>query len=296
MKKSVRLRYLVALLVLVIGVSTIFAACGQKTEENTSPQPANEESDGLSGTISVVGSTSVAPLAQELADEFNKTETGLKIDIQAVGSSAGIKAAIDGSGDIGMSSRDLKEEEKGERLTEHVIAMDGIAIAVHPNNKVTDLTAEQITKIFKGEIKNWKEVGGDDKEILVVSREAGSGTRGAFEELTSLEGKKNGKTFSLLAVEALIAEGNGAVKANIASKENAIGYLSLGYLDDTVKTVIVDGVEPTVENIKAKKYVVSRPFLMLTKDDMKPEVKAFIDYIMSDEGQKIVAENYISVN
>jgi len=304
MKKLVSCKSLLVLLVLVFAVSFVFAACGQKAE---TPAPAAEEKKEepkqeaakLEGTIAVVGSTSVAPLAQDLADEFNKIEAGIKIDIQAVGSSAGVKAASDGSGDIGMSSRELKEEEKGWGLTEHIIAFDGIAVSVHPSNTVADLTTEQVTKIFKGEITNWKDVGGPDKEILVVSREEGSGTRGAFEELLKLDKKekKDGKevTVSLVKADALIAEGNGGVKANIASKENAIGYLSLGYLDNTVKAVKISGVEATVENIKSKKYAIMRPFLMLTKGDMKPEVKAYLDFILGDKGQEFVSQHYITV-
>lgn len=275
------------LLTLVIMASFALMGCGG----NGSPTPNNEQEgdqgNKLSGTVSVIGSTSVQPVAQDLADAFANVEPGIQVDIQGVGSTAGVKAAKDGVADIGTASRELKTEEKEWGLTEHVIAMDGIAIAIHPNNSVADLTMDQVAQIFKGEITNWKEVGGADKEIIVVSREDGSGTRGAFEEIVGIEGE--------LSEKALVAEGNGAVKQNIATKEDAIGYVSLGYIDNSIKAVKIDGVEPTVENIQANTYPVARPFLMITKGDLSPETKAFIDFIMSAEGQEIVAEDYIPV-
>lgn len=286
MKKLINLKAIATMVTLLFSMTVIFTACGSSNESN---------SGKLQGKISVVGSTSVQPLAQELADDFNITETELLIDIQGVGSSAGIKAITDGTCDIGASSRELTKEEQAAGLTEKVIAIDGIAAIVNSSNSASDLTKEQLAKIFKGEIKNWKEVGGVDKEILVVSREAGSGTRGAFEELLKLQKKEGDKTISLVKSDALIAEGNGAVKANIASKDNAIGYISIGFVDKTVKALKIGGIEATEANVKAKTYSISRPFLMLTKGEMKPEVKAFMDYILGDKGQAVVAKKYISV-
>lgn len=247
--------------------------------------------------ISIVGSTSVQPLAQELADEYSKN--GAQIDIQGVGSGAGIKAITDGTCDIGTSSRELTAEEKATGLKEYVIAYDGIAVVFNPKNTVSNLTVDQVAKIFKGEIKNWKEVGGEDKEIIVVSREAGSGTRTAFEELMKVQkdAEKDGKTVKVSALyeKAQVAEGNGAIKQNIASKENAIGYISIGFIDSTLKTSKIDGVDATEANVKAKTYKVMRPFLMLTKGEEKPGTKAFINFIMGDAGQKIVSEKYITI-
>ncbi|MCX7842179.1 MAG: phosphate ABC transporter substrate-binding protein [Clostridia bacterium] len=298
MRKLTSLKSLILVLAVLFAMTTLFAACGQKAEE-TKPsettkaaETKKEETKGVEGNIIIAGSTSVQPLAQELADKFMEANKGVKIDVQGGGSSAGVKAAIDGTADIGTSSRDLKEEEKNSGLTETVICLDGIAVVVNPKNTVSDLKKDDITKIFLGEIKNWKEVGGPDKNIVVVSREAGSGTRGAFEELLKLEKDKK----SLLVSTALIQEGNGAVKAAVASKEDAIGYVSLGYLDNTLKAVKVDGVECSEDTIKAKKYAISRPFLMLTKGEMKPQVKAFIDYILSGKGQETIkAKHYITV-
>lgn len=247
--------------------------------------------------ISIVGSTSVQPLAQELADKYNESNSQIKIDIQGVGSTAGVKAVNDGTCDIGTSSRELKEEEKAWNLTQTVIALDGIAVIINPNNTVEDLTIDQISQIYKGEIKNWSELGGDNKEIIVVNREAGSGTLGAFQEIMKLEKKEGDKTVSLVVNDALVANGNGAVMANVAGKDNAIGYMSMGMVDKTkVKKVKIDGIEATEENTKAGKYPISRPFLMLTKSNANKETKDFIDFILSNEGQKLVSKEYISVN
>ncbi|MCX8131135.1 MAG: phosphate ABC transporter substrate-binding protein [Clostridia bacterium] len=299
MRRSTITKSLTLMLVMVFAFSLVFTGCGQKenTNDPAATKPAGDSGGKkLEGSITIVGSTSVQPIAQALADAFGDIESGVTIDVQGGGSTSGVKSANDGTSDIGTSSRDLKEEEKGWGLTEHVIALDGIAVAVNPANAVSDLTKDQVAKIFKGEIKNWKEVGGADKEILVVSREAGSGTRGAFEEILKLEKKEGDKTISLVKADALIADGSGAVLANIASKDNAIGYISLGSVDKTIKTVKIDGIEATIENIKSKTYAISRPFLMLTKGDMKPEVKAFIDYILGEKGQEVVAEHkYIKV-
>ncbi len=279
----------VVLLVVILMGTFLFAAC-----ENTA---TNEETTSLSGKVMIVGSTSVQPLAEELADEFNKQHPDLRIDIQGVGSTAGVKSVNDGTCDIGTASRALKSEEESWGLTETVIAMDGIAVIVNPANKVQDLQNEDVLKIFTGEINNWKDLGGEDKEIIVVSREAGSGTRGAFEELMKLEKKEGDKTVSLVVDNALIAEGNGAVLANVAGKESAIGYMSLGMVDESkVKKANINGVEATVQNIQNQSYPIARPFLMLTKGEPTQETKAFLDFILSNEGQEVVAKDYIPVN
>lgn len=284
-------------LVLALG---LFAGCAK---EEPAPAPAEgeqteapQEEAKLEGTVAVVGSTSVAPLAQKLADAFMAKHDGVKIDVQGVGSTAGVKAANEGAADIGMASRNLKTAEKEWGLDEHVIAYDGIAVAVHPSNTVAALEPEQVTAIFKGEITNWSELGGADEEILVISREAGSGTRGAFEEIMELEEKNaEGKKVSAVRADALIAEGNGAVKANVAGKAYGIGYLSLAYVDESVQTVKISGVEPTVEEILAGSYTVSRPFLMLTKGEISEAAQAYLDFVFSEEGQTIVAEKEIPV-
>ena len=287
-----------AALVLVLALGLMAVGCNSQpaaTDVTTSPSTAPTAASGGTSKISVVGSTSVTPLMQELAEGYKSVEPNVSIEVQGVGSSAGIKAATEGTADLGMSSRELKEAEK-PGLTETTIALDGIAIVVHPNNPVSDLTQDQIAKIFKGEITNWSEVGGADKPIIVVSREDGSGTRGAFEEMMKLTQEKDGKSVSLLVADAIIANSNGAVKSNVAAKENAIGYLSMGSVDTTVKASKVDGVDGVEAQVVAGNYPISRPFIIMTKGEAKDDVKKFIDYIMSKDGQKIVGESYISVS
>lgn len=282
------MKKVLSLLLVILLAVTVFAGCAQEE----APASAAEGSESaLSGTLSIAGSTTVAPPAQDLADAFEAMYPGTRVDVQGIGSSAGMKMLNEGGCEIGMASRELKQKELDWGLEPVAIAFDGIAVAVHPSNGVTDLTKEQIQQIFKGEITNWSDLGGADEEILVVSREDGSGTRGAFEEILKLEGDEG----SMVVESALIAEGNGAVKANIASKTQAIGYISLGIVDETVKAVKVDGSEATVANIKSGAYGVSRPLNMATKGQMSELAKAFMDFAMSPEGQKIVAEHYIPV-
>ncbi len=278
-------RKLVSILLIGILVVGMFSGCSKANDGGS-----NEK------YLSIVGSTSVTPVLTKLADSYTALNDGVKIDVQGIGSSAGVKAAYDKSADIGMSSRNLKEAEKEWNLIETTIAYDGIAISVNPNNTVEKLTIEQVKDIFKGTITNWNEVGGKDEEILVISRESGSGTRGAFEGLVKLEEKDaDGNKFSALIEDALIADGNGAVKANVASKDNAIGYLSFSYLDSSIKTLKINDVEPLVENIENGTYKISRPFLLLTNDESSKVASNFIEYILSDEGQDIIAEKLISV-
>lgn len=281
-----------AVISLALTASLLLTACG--TVKDAAAGNSGSSNSGLSGTISISGSTSVQPLVQDLADIFSEKNPDVTIEVQGGGSSQGIKSAGSGISDIGSSSRDLKAEEK-EGITEHVIAYDAIAVVLHPSNRIDGLTSEQLKKIFSGEITNWKDVGGSDQEILVVTREAGSGTRSAFQELLGLEEKTDDGTRSLIRDDALVADGNGSVKANIASKENSIGYISLGFTDETLKKIKVDGIECTTESVKDKSYKISRPFLLLTKGALRPEVKAFLDFILSDEGQELAAASYIPV-
>ncbi len=238
-------------------------------------------------TLTIVGSTSVEKLIISLSDRFSVANEGYTFDVQAPGSSAGVKAAIDGTADFGMASRDLTQAEKQQGVDEHVIALDGIAVVVHPDNPVSDLTADQITDIFAGRTTNWKEVGGNDQEILLVSREAGSGTRSAFEELLNLIEDKQ----SLIAEErAIFAESTNSVAQNVQDKVEAIGYISLGSMRPGVKALAVDGVTCTVENVQAGTYKITRPFLLLTKGELTADMQAFLDFILSDEGQTVVIE------
>lgn len=249
-------------------------------------------SSNLSGRIMIAGSTSVQPLADELAKYFMQQYPKVSIEVQGGGSSVGIKSAIQGIVDIGTSSRELTEDESKQLSAkgwqEIKIAEDGIAVIVHKSNPVSNLTIEQIRDIFSGKIKNWKEVGGKDAKIVVVTREEGSGTRGAFEEIVM------GKS-SKITDSAIVQPSTGAVKTTVLQDENAIGYISIGVLDSTVKGVKVEGVEPSEKNVKLGKYKIKRPFLFLVSKNPSKVTKAFVDFVLSDEGQAIVAKNYISV-
>ncbi len=242
----------------------------------------------LKGSIQIVGSTSVQPLAEELAQAFMAKNKNVKIFVQGGGSGAGIKAAMTGTADIGTSSRELEPTETG--VVETVIAKDGIAIIVNKSNAVTDLTLDQLQKIYSGAITNWKEVGGPNMKIQVVNREAGSGTRGAFEEIVLKPAKLSNTS------DCLVQASTGAVQQTVAITKEAIGYVSLGSLDKTaVKPLTLNGVECNEKNIMAKTYKVQRPFLMLTKTTPTGVVKAFLDWVVGPEGQKIVGKEFITV-
>lgn len=289
-------KLIAGLCILAMAFSMTACSGSSTTDENVGNGTTTEAegTEGTTGTVSVVGSTTVQPVAQSIADEFASVEPGISVEVQGVGSSAGIKAAIDGTADIGASSRELKEEEKSTGITEHVLAYDGIAVVVNKENPVKDLDSETVKKIFEGEITNWSEVGGNDEDIIVISRESGSGTRDAFEEMMELTEEVDGATVPTLREDALICEGNGSVKASVASKTNAIAYLSLGYIDDTMNTVSIDGVVPSVETVKSGEYKISRPLLLVTKGEISEAAQKYLDYCL-DEGQTIVSESYISI-
>ena len=245
--------------------------------------PAEATAD-LSGSISMVGSTSMEKLANALSEAFMEEYPGVTVTAEFVGSGAGIEAVTNGTADIGNSSRSLKDEEKAAGVVENVVAIDGIAVCVDPANEVADLTKEQLTNIYNGTVTNWKEVGGVDEPIIVIGREAGSGTRGAFEELVDL------KDACKYANEL---DSTGAVIAKVASTPGAIGYASLDALDDSVKALSLEGVEATAENIKAGNYFLSRPFVMATKGEISEQndlVQAWFDFVLGDEGQQVASE------
>ena len=245
--------------------------------------PAEATAD-LSGSISMVGSTSMEKLANALSEAFMEEYPEVTVTAEFVGSGAGIEAVTNGTADIGNSSRSLKDEEKAAGVVENVVAIDGIAVCVDPANEVADLTKEQLTNIYNGTVTNWKEIGGADEPIIVIGREAGSGTRGAFEELVDL------KDACKYANEL---DSTGAVIAKVASTPGAIGYASLDALDDSVKSLSLEGVEATAENIKAGNYFLSRPFVMATKGEISEQndlVQAWFDFVLGDEGQQVASE------
>lgn len=236
----------------------------------------------LSGTISLNGSTSMEKVAKALQEGFMRLNPGVTVEVEFTGSGTGIQAAIDGTADIGNSSRNLKDEEIAKGLVENVIAIDGIAVIIDNNNQVVDITAEELAKIYTGEIKNWSELGGADLPIVVVGRESASGTRGAFEELLDIEDK---------CKYAQEIDSTGGVLSTVASTTGAIGYVSLDVIDDTVTVMAIDGMIASEENIAAEKYALSRPFVMATKGAITEQseiVQAFFAYIKSEEGQAII--------
>ncbi|MGG5460755.1 phosphate ABC transporter substrate-binding protein [Clostridium sp. B9] len=237
--------------------------------------------------VSVSGSTSVGPVMEMEAEAFKTKMPDVSVEINQIGSSAGIKNAMDGVSELGMASRDLKEQEKQAGLKEVEIAYDGIALIVNKNNPVKDLTAAQIKDIYTGKITNWKDLGGKDAPVVVVSREDGSGTRDAFQEIIGFKPEE-------LTVDSQISDGSGNIKSLVEGNENAIGYISFSYVDNSVGALKVDGVEPTAENVQNKSYKVSRPFLLVYKEDVITKTgQDFIDFILSEEGQDIVAKDHL---
>ncbi|KNZ40997.1 phosphate ABC transporter substrate-binding protein [Acetobacterium bakii] len=262
------------LLSLVVGAAVLtLAGCG------SSETPA---ATAVSGEINGGGSTSVQKVIDAAGSEFTALNPDVKFTYSGTGSSDGIKGATAGTYSFGCASRDLKAEEKAS-LTELIFAYDGIAFIVNPANKVTDLTKEQLAKIYMGEITNWSEVGGADAPIVVVSREDGSGTRSATEELVGFAEK--------LKPDATIKEGNGNVQTTVAGNANSIGYVSLTFVDKTVTPISVGGVKASVENVLNKTYTLSRPFIaMYDATKVDDATMAFLDFIMTPDGQKIVTE------
>jgi phosphate transport system substrate-binding protein len=240
--------------------------------------PSCRKAGGSGATLTVAGSTSVQPFAEKLAETFMGTHPGLAINVQGGGSTAGVRAAETGAAQIGMSSRHLKDSEAA--LHQVTIALDGIAIIVNAANPIKGLSRADIAAIFAGEITRWSRVGGADRPIHFVSREEGSGTRGAFEEMVM--GKKD------IALRALVQDSNGAVREIVASDPDALGYISLGLVDRRVRAVAVDSVLPTHETILAKRYAVVRPFLFLTRETPAGSTQAFIDFILGPEGQRLL--------
>lgn len=251
--------------------------------EDKGTEEAAEEEKTLSGSIQMVGSTSMEKLANALSEVFMEKYPDVTVTAEFVGSGAGIEAVNNGTADVGNSSRNLKDEEKAAGAVENVVAIDGIAVCVDTANTVTGLTKEQLTNIYNGTVTNWSEVGGEDAPIVVVGREAGSGTRGAFEELLKLEDA---------CVYANELDSTGAVMAKVAATPGAIGYVSLDALNDSVVALALDGVEATADNIKAGNYFLSRPFVMATKGEISEQselVQAWFNFVLGAEGQEVAA-------
>jgi phosphate transport system substrate-binding protein len=241
-------------------------------------------------TVTVAGSTSVNPLMELLTAEYRKQHGNVSFNISATGSGDGIKAVPAETAEIGMSSRELSAAEKGTGIEEHLIAIDGIAVIVNAANPLSNLTVDQIRDIYTGTVTDWSQVGGRAGKIAVVSREPGSGTRGAFEEIVKFQDK--------LVKGATEFDGTGAVIAEISRNADAIGYISLGSVNNSVKPLSVDGTAAATANVINGSYKISRPFLLLTKRgrSLNPETAAFLNWILTPAGQAIVKTSWIGVN
>lgn len=281
------------MLIMLLSLGAL-AACGQSGGQG---EGGNGE-QVIKGSVVVAGSTSVQPVSEELAMAFMDTYPGISIEIQGGGSGQGIKSIQEKIADFGALSRNVKEEEKAAVAREDVIALDGVAVIVNPESTVEDLTIEQIKQIYTGEIKNWKEVGGADAPIVVVSREEGSGTRGAFTEITKVLSKNEaGAEIDGTTKDALIQGSTGAIMQTVASTPNTIGYVSLGSLGDRVKAVKVEGVEPGMETVLDGSYKISRPFIYVSGGEPSEAARLFMAFVLGSEGQAIVEESgFIPVN
>ncbi|MDD3415083.1 MAG: phosphate ABC transporter substrate-binding protein [Lachnospiraceae bacterium] len=308
MKK--RMTKMMALLGATVMMTGMLTGCGNQTTEtatqnDTAEAPQAEESvetvteeaaeevvaeeetvaeatSDLSGSITMAGSTSMEKLANAIAEVFMEKYPNVTVNAEFTGSSAGIESLLAGSVQIGNSSRNLKDTEIEAGAVENIVAIDGIAVVTDPANTASDLTKEDLIKIYTGEVKNWSEVGGADSAIVVVGREAGSGTRGAFEELLEIVDK---------CTYASELDSTGAVMAKVASTPGAIGYVSLDVVDDTVKALTLDGVEASESEIKAGKYLLSRPFVMATVGEISEQedtVKELFAFLQSDEGKELI--------
>ena len=282
-------------LVLCIG---ILAACGTNdstpttapTADTTEPAATEPAAAELSGNVNVNGSTSMGDVIAALTEGFNEANPDVTINYTGSGSGAGITGVLDGTCDLGLSSRALTDDEKSQGAVENIIALDGVAVVVNPENTVTDLTTEQIAQIFTGEITNWNELGGADAEIAVFGRENGSGTRSAFEEIVGVEDA---------CVYTNEYSSTGDVIGNVASNPNAIGYASLSAVDETVTAVNVNGVAPSEATVLDGTYEIQRPFVIVTVEgtELSAEAQAFLDYAMSaDVADIIAAAGAVSAN
>ena len=267
---------IIALALSAAFVLIMLVGCSNQSAEE--PSAGNSE---VAGTVSTDGSTSMEKVIGSLKEMFESENSGISVTYNPTGSGSGITAVAEGRCDIGLSSRNLKDEEKAQGLTETVLAYDGIAIIVNPENLIADLDVETIAKIYKGEITNWKDVGGNDAEIVLIGREAGSGTRDGFESIIETEDScKYRQELSSI----------GDVIATVAGNPAAIGYASLASLQDNVKALKVGGIEPTEATIKDGTYVVQRDFVLVTKTDkaLSAAAQKFFDYITSTEAVEVI--------
>ena len=266
------MKKIISIVLTAVCAAALFAGWSAKA-----PEAAAED-----GNVSLDGSTSMEKVIGSLGESFINSNPGTSYTYNPTGSGSGIKAVSEGTCDIGLSSRNLKDDEKASGLTGTVLALDGIAVIVNPNNPVSDLSVEQIASIYKGEITNWKDVGGNDAEIVLIGREAGSGTRDGFESIT-------GTNDACKYRQELTSTGD--VITTVSQNPDAIGYASLASLKDNVKALTVGGIAPTEETVKDGSYVIQRPFVLVTKDgvELSETAKKFFDYATSAEAAEIIS-------
>ena len=269
-------------LMLTLMLTLSLAACGSDSNSNTDNSD-NNDSAAVTGTVSTDGSTSMEKVIGALGESFMAANEGVEFTYNPTSSGAGITAAQEGRCDIGLSSRALKDEEKAGGLKETVLAYDGIAIIVNPENPVNDLTLDQIAKLYTGEITNWKDVGGNDAEVVLIGREAASGTRDGFESITGTKDKCQYR-------QELTSTGD--VITAVSQNPDAIGYASLASIKDSVKALNVDGVTPSEATVKDGSYKVQRPFVLVTVEgkELTPVAQKFFDYITSPDAAAIIAK------
>ena len=261
------MKRIICVVLTIICVAALMTGCGEKT---------------TAGTVSTVGSTSMEKVINTLGESFMNQNSGVTFTYNPTGSGSGIKAVQEGRCDIGLSSRALKDEEKANGLVGTVLAYDGIAVVVNPENPVSDLSLEQIAAIYTGQITNWSEVGGSDAEIVLIGREAGSGTRDGFESIT-------GTTDACQYRQELTSTGD--VITTVAQNPDAIGYASLAAIKDTVKAITVNGVMPTEATVKDGSYAIQRPFVLVTVEGkaLSETAQKFFDYITSPEAAELIS-------
>ena len=268
-------------LVLTALLALSLVACG--SESKTDDTKTDDQPAALTGTVSTDGSTSMEKVIGALSESFMAQNSGVTVNYNPTGSGSGITTVQEGTCDIGLSSRALKDEEKSAGLKETVLAYDGIAIIVHPDNPVSDLSVEQIAKLYTGEITNWKDVGGNDAEAVLIGREAASGTRDGFESITGTKDKCQYR-------QELTSTGD--VITAVSQNPDAIGYASLASVKDSVKALNVDGVTPSEATVKDGSYKVQRPFVLVTMEgkELSPAAQAFFDYAISSDAASIIAK------
>ena len=270
-------------LILTALLALSLVACGSETKTDDADKTEDKTSTELTGTVSTDGSTSMEKVIGALSESFMAQNGGVTVNYNPTGSGSGITAVQEGACDIGLSSRALKDEEKSAGLKETVLAYDGIAIIVHPDNPVSDLSVEQIAKLYTGEITNWKDVGGNDAEVVLIGREAASGTRDGFESITGTKDKCQYR-------QELTSTGD--VITAVSQNPDAIGYASLASIKDSVKALNVDGVTPSEATVKDGSYKVQRPFVLVTMEgkELSPAAQAFFDYAVSSDAASIIAK------